>query len=160
MKSYLPTIVTLCFVTTGLFIDQDDFERGFIHNKLKQLLSTLTAQIIEINSKSDVDYSTRGILYYQLGKTEKALADLSQAIKLAPQNDIAYLFRGTLYYKELGEKEKALADLNQTIKLNPQSDIAYLNRGILYGQLGETEKALTDFGQAIELNPQVTKSLR
>jgi len=87
-------------------------------------------------------------------KTEKgdyqgAIADLTQAIQLSPNNAEAYYLRANAYY-QLENYQGAIADFNQAIKLNPDFAIAYYNRGLARRNLGNYQGAIADFTQAIK----------
>ena len=51
----------------------------------------------------------RGLAYHQLGANESAIADLSKAIELRPQDGATYIRRWQVY-KAMGETAKAEAD--------------------------------------------------
>lgn len=94
-----------------------------------------------------------GVNKYEAGNYEGAIEDLNQAIKLEPQNALAYNRRGDAYYR-LGDYEQAQADSSQAILLNPQDANAYFDRGFAYSELGKYKEAIADYNQAIKLNPQ------
>ncbi len=57
-----------------------------------------------------------------------AVRCLDRAIKLAPNDSRLYLWRGTLYWRELREPDSAEADLSHALVLAPRLGRAYLNR--------------------------------
>jgi lipoprotein NlpI len=62
-------------------------------------------------------------VYVVKGDTERGIADYGEWIKLAPKNDLAYLFRGIAHLYG-GSPPKAQADFKQGATVNPKS--AYL----------------------------------
>src|SRR5262249_42206881 len=64
-------------------------------------------------------------------ENDRALADLSETIRLNPNDPLAYANRGNAYRKRRNY-DRALSDYDQVIRLNPSSASAYNNRGNLY----------------------------
>ena len=78
-----------------------------------------------------------------------AIEDLSEAIRLDPQNSRCYGLRGTAYY-EMGRYEKSIEDDSKAIDLH--SDPTYLyNRAESYYKTGKDDEALSDLSHALEL---------
>jgi tetratricopeptide (TPR) repeat protein len=102
-------------------------------------------------------YFQRGRLQAELGSTEQALADFSQAIELAPAEVEAYLDRAHLYLLA-GQAQEAFADLDQALALEPDNARAYLYRGMARRGLGEAEPAVADFSAAIELDSELAEA--
>ena len=69
-----------------------------------------------------------GSAYYLLKKYNEAFAEYSEAIKINPQNDEAYIFRGKAFHI-LEKYNEAIADYSEAIKIKPQNDEAYIIRG-------------------------------
>jgi tetratricopeptide (TPR) repeat protein/S1-C subfamily serine protease len=128
-------------------------EKGVILSNLKRYGEAEVAynQAIKRNPRSSF-YNNRGLLYYEEGKPDLAVADYNKAIALNPNLAQAYNNRGLLYYEE-GKPELALADWNKAIDLNPNFAGAYNNRGLLYYEEGSSDLALADWNKAIDLNP-------
>jgi Zn-dependent membrane protease YugP/Flp pilus assembly protein TadD len=61
----------------------------------------------------------RGLAWLKLGDMEKALGDTDEALRLAPNDSVAYNNRGVIY-RERGDIEQAEADLRQAIAIDPQ----------------------------------------
>jgi tetratricopeptide (TPR) repeat protein len=92
----------------------------------------------------------RGIAYFKQGKKDLALAEFNQVIKLTPNNEVAYLLRGTIY-ADGQQWQLALADLNQAIELNPQLATAYYGRGVVHLQRKDRTSAIADLKTAAQL---------
>ena len=72
-----------------------------------------------------------------------------EALKLNPNNALAYYGRGTAYYG-LRQYKLAIQDLNKALSLL-EHPIIYHNRGLCYQELGDKKKAQADFAKAKEL---------
>jgi tetratricopeptide (TPR) repeat protein/serine/threonine protein kinase len=97
-------------------------------------------------------YYCRSNAYRNLGELDKALADLNQAIELAPKSALAWYGRGVVLGR-LGRPREALADFSNAIGLDPGNAQAWYSRGVAYNALHQYEKSLADFSKAIELDP-------
>lgn len=109
--------------------------------------------VIELDSRSSF-YNNRGLVYYEQGKLEFALADFNKAIAINHNYAEAYYNRGNLYYIQ-EESDKAIADYDRAIAINhnnPNNADVYYSRGNLYYNQGKLDKALADFEQAIDIN--------
>jgi tetratricopeptide (TPR) repeat protein len=93
----------------------------------------------------------------QMQMYDKAIADLTQAIRLDPDNAKAYSFRGTAYLCK-NDYDKAIADYNRAIQLDQNYAGAYSNRGNVYGIKGEYSRAISDFEVALRLEPNDTNT--
>ncbi|MCL2183713.1 MAG: tetratricopeptide repeat protein [Chitinispirillia bacterium] len=88
----------------------------------------------------------------QAAGCDKAIEDLTQAIRLDPQNGAHYRERGRVHmFKD--EPGKAMDDYNKAIRMDPSDFIAYNYRGNAYREKGELDKAYADFNHAIRENP-------
>jgi tetratricopeptide (TPR) repeat protein len=105
------------------------------------------------NFSSIIVRSTSGKITASQGQAyDKAIADYTQAIRLDPNNAVAYRERGVALSQK-GDNDKAIADYNQAIRLNPNYARAYINRGNAYDDKGDYDKAIADYNQAIRLDP-------
>ena len=66
-------------------------------------------RVTESKTGSVIYYIDRSEMYERLGEPEKALADLTEVIRITAPNKQYYTFRAHLYDR-LGEPEKAAAD--------------------------------------------------
>jgi tetratricopeptide (TPR) repeat protein len=68
-----------------------------------------------------VAYNNRGSAYDDWGKTEPALQDFDQAIKLDPMFDAPYFNRSFIYERQ-SNYAKAIADMEKAVSLTPDDD--------------------------------------
>jgi Flp pilus assembly protein TadD len=72
-----------------------------------------------------------------------AISDCNEAMRIDPNNAIAYNNRGYAYIYT-NQYATGIADCTEAIRLNPNYPAAYSNRAYAYQQIGETEKARAD----------------
>ena len=80
----------------------------------------------------------------------RAMADFTRAIALAPGLAAAYRSRGWLY-DTTGEHQKAITDYNRAIAIDANNPSAFNNRGLAYSRSGSFAEAIADYTQAIRL---------
>ena len=114
-------------------------------------------------SQSDLarSYYNRGIAYFAKGYPDRAVADLTEAIRLDPNDANSFINRGNAYISK-GDNDRAIADYNEAIRLGPEhpkfSSVFY-NRGFAYRANGDSDRAIADYSEAIRLDPQYAVGL-
>jgi tetratricopeptide (TPR) repeat protein len=78
------------------------------------------------------------------------LEDYSQAIRLNPNNSVAYSNRGDAR-QDLGDKPGAIKDYTDAIRINPKNAFAYYGRGLTNVAQGNKQDAIADFQEAAKL---------
>ena len=78
------------------------------------------------------------------------LGNLSDAIRLSPQNAYLYYNRGN-YYAQRNDYQRAIADYTQAISLEEHLAEAYFNRGLARIFAKKTEEGISDLSKAGEL---------
>jgi tetratricopeptide (TPR) repeat protein len=109
-------------------------------------------ELVTANPDSSRLFSGRAAVYRELGDVERALADCTNAIRLAPQSAEAYNNRGFMW-TEKEDFDKAISDFNTAITLDPNHAPAFDNRGLAWGAKGEYEKAIQDHTTAMQIDP-------
>jgi tetratricopeptide (TPR) repeat protein len=84
---------------------------------------------------------------------DRAIAVLSEAIRLDSKNALAFTTRGVAYARK-GDMDRAIADYNEAIRLDPNYALASANRGIAYASKGDNNRAIADYNEAIRLDPK------
>lgn len=84
----------------------------------------------------------------------KAVGKLTEAIRLNPDREHYYAYRGWMYL-EMGMLDEAIADLTKAISLNPDNKmgLVYYNRGRSYLKRGRNRLAIADFSKDLESFP-------
>jgi len=95
----------------------------------------------------------RGIAHASKGDLGKAIADVSEGIRLDPKPAFRYQERGELRHRN-GDYSEALADLDRAITIDPKRPFRYHSRANVLRDLGEFERALADYEEAIRLDPK------
>jgi eukaryotic-like serine/threonine-protein kinase len=97
----------------------------------------------------------RGQSYSFLKRDDAALADLQEAVRLNPANDVAFAVLGGSLNR-MGRREEGLIQARRALALNPDSFQNQWGLGYaLYG-LGRWEDAVKPFGKACESKPVQT----
>ena len=97
-------------------------------------------------------YFLRGNAKYELGLYAASIVDYTQAIRLKPDNALAYNNRGNAK-DELKQYDAAIADYDKAIRLKPDDADAYNNRGNAKANLKQYFAAIADYDTAIHLKP-------
>jgi len=90
----------------------------------------------------------------QIAAYNRAIEDLTQVIRLEPDNAKAYVERGRVN-ADKADYDRAIADYNQAIRINPDYSDAYNNRGVVYVSKGDLDRAIEDYTHAIRLSPNI-----
>lgn len=98
------------------------------------------------------EYFTRGLEWFESSNYEDAAVDFDRAVKLAPQDQEAVLYRGRARFY-LGEYSAALADAERACRLAPSDLEAVALRGICQVASGEFGAGLEDLEQAAAAMP-------
>jgi tetratricopeptide (TPR) repeat protein len=107
--------------------------------------------MIHEEGDNPLGYKARAVAYYQSGRVEKAIKDLTQVLRLSPGDWEAYNNRGVAY-GDLKQYDKAVRDLSRAIALNPRRADSYSSRGVYLSRLGKQDLALEDFDHALRLD--------
>ncbi len=94
----------------------------------------------------------RGNEYHRNGQYQRAIQELSEAIRLEPGFADALDRRGVAY-KNLGNYDRAIFDYDRAIDLNASIDTYYYNRGHAYYFKNQFDQAIRDYSDAIRLKP-------
>ncbi len=94
----------------------------------------------------------RGVAYGRAKEYEKALADFSEATRLAPESEEYRLHRGNANVS-LWRADEAMSDFNYVIEQNPDGRTALGFRSAMHIMMGNLDEALKDINRFHELAP-------
>jgi tetratricopeptide (TPR) repeat protein len=103
-------------------------------------------------------YLSRSLAYIQVGKFDRAIADLDRASQIAPNNPDLEKAKGDVYFK-MGDYPKALAQYEKAISQDSQVWNAYSNMGLVKYEMGEREAAIQLWQKASEVNGDAAEPL-
>jgi uncharacterized caspase-like protein/lipoprotein NlpI len=86
------------------------------------------------------------------GEFDQAIAALSEAMRLDPNNPHAPKYRADAYESK-NDLDRAMRDYNEAIRLDPTFAAAFNNRGNLYKKVKDFNRAIEDYTEAIRLDP-------
>jgi tetratricopeptide (TPR) repeat protein len=85
------------------------------------------------------------------GGLDPDIAELDEAIRLAPNDAQAHRRRGNLWGRK-GDMERALADYDEAIRIDPNDIAIFHDRGVMWQRNGELDKALVDLDHAVRMS--------
>jgi tetratricopeptide (TPR) repeat protein len=86
------------------------------------------------------------------GDYDRAIADYTEAIRLAPTSAWAYCRRANAYlFKD--EFDRVIADCDEAIRLDPTYAWAYCSRGHAFAAKGDFRSAIADLTEYLRLDP-------
>lgn len=97
-------------------------------------------------------YFNRGTLFCDTKQWDKALADLTEAIRLDPNMSDGYV-NLNLVYKHFQQYDKAYDACDKAVKADPKNVFAYSGRATSEFDLARFEDAIKDANRALELKP-------
>jgi tetratricopeptide (TPR) repeat protein/serine/threonine protein kinase/WD40 repeat protein len=103
-------------------------------------------------------WGQRGDLRRAAAEYDQAIADYTEAIRLAPSDALYYRERGYAWYQKR-EYDKAIEDLSESLLRNPKSADTLNVRGRAYDHTGQRELAKKDFDECLQLDPNFVNSL-
>ncbi len=132
--------------------------RGFANGRLQEFQAAQDdfAQALKLDSGGDAAYAlyaNRGILWFQQGKFDEAVADLRRAIRMKPKDYQPYVSLAQVYQKQ-GRRDEAVAQLDAAVALEPGLAFLYRLRARLHLEGKDFDAALQDAGRAIAAEVQ------
>jgi tetratricopeptide (TPR) repeat protein len=139
--------VEACNKDLNTYIENGDFEHAL----------EISEELVKIRGQAG-DWIIQGACFLPVNRFEEALASFEEAIKMEPENLLAWMFHSSIL-KELKSYEAALTSLNKAIELAPDKADLWIGKGDLLKELGLLEDGLVSYNKAIELNPQNARAL-
>lgn len=108
---------------------------------------------IDPKNPDSLNLYRRATSLHAMGETDRALSDYNDAIRVDPNNSLAFLGRGVLLATRKRSYNRAIEDFDKVLVLQPDNVDALIARGNAYSQLGDNGRALADLDRAIQLAP-------
>lgn len=100
-----------------------------------------TKALIRSNFEKGQWFNNRGMAYFQLGKTDKALADFLKAVAYWPYESQLWSNLGGAYGL-LGDYRNSISSLKKGLDIDPASIDLRKNLAVTYMRMGDYEKAI------------------
>ncbi|HMK33743.1 MAG TPA: tetratricopeptide repeat protein [Desulfomonilaceae bacterium] len=97
-------------------------------------------------------YGQRAVIEKVQKKTEEAMKDFNEAVKLDPNFAWAYAQRADMHSR-LKDQEKALKDINKALSVKPDFVDALRLRAWVHNRMGKCREASEDFARVEKLSP-------
>jgi Flp pilus assembly protein TadD len=131
-----------------------NFYYGLCAYRLRRYPGAIAAYSVCIGAASEpaACFYNRALAYEALGRTEHALQDYDQALRLDPALADAALNRGMLYYRQK-RYAAAIADLEQARTRGADPAVVTFDLALANCARGEYAAALDNLNQTLSLNP-------
>ena len=115
-------------------------------NKLTDAIRVLDKVESQIGVNKDIVMQKQR-LYMQLGKTDKAIAEIQKLIDADPKDAQSYGMLAELY-QNMGQKEKALEIYNKVLEIDPENPYIHLSLADYYRSNGDKDKSVEELKKA------------
>ena len=105
-----------------------------------------------IEDRFALPWSLKADAHYRLREYDKAKVFYEAALKIDPNDSVAWSHIGNMYAFE-GKQEEAMKAFNRALEIDPRNAEAWNNKGAVYQSLKMYEDALISFDKAIRHEP-------
>lgn len=152
---------TIRYSLEGIILTVGRAERGWLHVAhgwikaadavpLDQTVECFTAQLAQ--GETVFAYLGRARRWLDRGDADRAQADVSEALRLDPNNARAILLRARIAHEQQ-RSDAALADCDLAAQLDAQDPLCFDVRSYILSQRGEFDRAIADLTTALALMP-------
>lgn len=147
LRAKVPADGTVCFYPALLWCslrlpDLEDEERTELRQKLRRWQDARDAE----------RHYRQGRAHAERGEHDRAIAELTETVRLDPGNADAFRERAALALRR-GDARRAADDFTEALRLEPGVAAAHLGRGQARLRLGRLDQAIDDFTEATRLAP-------
>jgi hypothetical protein len=96
-------------------------------------------------------YNLRGMIAYKHGKTDEAIAEYREAIRLDQKDALPHNNLGVIW-KEQGKTDDAIGEFREAIRLDQKLAGPHNNIGNIWDEQGKTDYAIAEYREAIRLD--------
>jgi tetratricopeptide (TPR) repeat protein len=137
--------------------EANDFETALARHRAGDLAGAELAyrRILAADPSRVEARHSLGLICFQRGQFQDAVAELSETVSLSPESPAAHNHLGAALV-QMGDLEGALGALRKSIGLDPNSAEAHFNLGCALRAAQTSGDALGSFRRAVELSPNFT----
>ncbi len=119
--------------------------------EIEHALDEAKAELV-VNPQYADGHVSRGRLLIELGRVDEGIAEYREAVRIKPDNDIAWNNLGFELVRK-GSLDEALRCYDTALGVNPRLPIAHNNLGNLLIELGKPGEAIAHFQEALKVDP-------
>jgi serine/threonine protein kinase/lipoprotein NlpI len=129
-----------------------DLKGGFLSiPELSQKAVEFAEKAVKLNPRLSHAHQFLGGAYSTLGRYDEAIASMTEAVRLEPNNAGAHGSLARAYWLGKGMIEEAIVELEHAVSINPQAGYSYLQLVFLHTLIGNYSRAEAAAQHAIEL---------
>jgi len=129
-----------------------DLKGGFLNiPELSYKAVEFAEKAVKLNPRLSHAHQFLGGAYSTLGRYDEAIASISEAVRLEPNNAGAHGSLARAYWIGKGMIEEAIVELEHAVAINPQAGYSYLQLVFLHTLVGNYSRAESAAHLAIEL---------
>jgi Flp pilus assembly protein TadD len=121
---------------------------GDLHGAIDDLKQYVAGVPDNANAFNDL-----GVLYFEIGEKNSALASYEQAVQLDPTDHTYRKNLADFYFIEQGRYEEAMELYLAVLKENPQDVESLIASGMMCASIGQPEDAKIFYNRVIEIEP-------
>lgn len=151
-------------------ISAEDFEQigdqWFMRGEYRRAIDCYD-EAIRMSPGKWTAYGSRGYAWFELIIVERAVADLTEAMRLLSENNVVDAFWMSDFHHRRGMawglsqyRHRAMDDFNDAIRIDPGNFGALVSRGTHRLASGQHVQAIADFTEALRLNPRFAVAYR
>ncbi len=144
-----PTDAAARYGLGGVLMSEGRDQEARAH--LKEALPLLIAEV-QMNPEGVDGLYNLGTLYGLLGRTDEAILEFSQVLRLRPGDAQARFNLGTVLASR-NRLNEAASQFAEAVELAPDFPAAHFSLGRVYGALGRYDDAAREYREALRLNP-------
>jgi tetratricopeptide (TPR) repeat protein len=138
-----PNFVKPYLNRAGIYENQKDYDKAIADY----------GSVIAADPKNELAYRLRAsAYYYDKADMTLALADINEALRIAPKSVQSLTLRGQIYIRQKSI-EDAMTDLTAAIRIDPDYGLAWFYRANAHYIRGRLDESLSDFARALEIRP-------
>ena len=129
-----------------------DLKGGFLSiPELSHKAVEFAQTAVKLNPRLSHAHQFLGGAYNTLGRYDEAIASITEAVRLEPNNAGAHGSLARAYWIGKGMVEEAIVELEHAVSINPQAGYSYLQLVFLHTMVGNYTRAEAAAKHAIEL---------
>ena len=130
---------------------------GTAYYRLEQYEESITAEMRAIQLRpggeiAEVSWDVLAIVYSQTGEFDSAVRASQEALRIAPDDELAWRHLGSAY-RELGQYDRSASAYREASRLKPNDEFAWIGLALDYGKLEQYEKSISALQEVIRLKP-------